>query len=282
MHGLVWYKGLILGIIQGATEFFPVSSSAHLVIAQSYLGVHDSARVLYAFDTALHFGTLIAAIIFFRWDLACLFTSWVKPWRVKLEQKAPPSPWDIPAAKKISLLIILGIIPAGLLGAVFHQFFEDLFNDTLMVALFMMITGVLIYSTRDIKNNNAGFGQMGFKQALLIGLAQVASILPGISRSGATISAGLFFKLKPETAFRFSFLMMVPLAAGSVIMDLKEFAGFPLEAVTATILGSIAAGVVGFNSLKFLLKLMEEGKFPCFAYYCWAVGGLVMLKEIFL
>ena len=167
-----------------------------------------------------------------------------------------------------------------MLTAIFYHFVEDLFADTLMVSIFMLVTGTILYATRKIGDKNVGYEKMTFKQALLIGLAQLGSILPGVSRSGTTIAAGLFLKLKPEVAFRYSFLMMIPVAGVAILFDLREFLHFPKEAWGPAILGAITAGFVGFNCLKVLFKLMAEEKFHYFAYYCWIVGGLVILKEL--
>ncbi|MDO8528014.1 MAG: undecaprenyl-diphosphate phosphatase [Deltaproteobacteria bacterium] len=281
MGGLSWFKAILLGFVQGATEFFPVSSTGHIVLVQNYLGIRDPSKTLSMFDSVLNLGTLIAAIVFFRHDLLSLLACWISPLRKKLEQKNILPCLGVATGKRLGLLLLLGIVPAGLVSAGFHQFFEDLFSDTIMVAIFLLIMGTILHSTRRIDGIGMDFGKMNFKQSLLIGLSQIFAIFPGASRSGLTISAGLFLKLNPETAFRFSFLMMIPIVAGSVIYDLREGAHFPLEEWGKAILGAIIAGVVGFFSLKMLLRLMKEGHFANFAWYCWAVGGFVILKELF-
>jgi len=178
-------------------------------------------------------------------------------------------------------LVLLGIIPAGLIGAGFHQFFEDLFSDVMMVSIFLMITGAVINVTKKIQMDGIGFEQMNFRHALLIGLAQVFSILPGISRSGSTIACGLFVKLKPEVAFRYSFLMMIFIVGGAFILEIDNFQHLELDILLAALFGAITAGIVGYYCIGMMLKLMVQGKFPLFAYYCWMVGGLVILKEMF-
>ncbi len=268
-------------MIQGATEFFPVSSSAHLVIAQNYLGVREPARTLAAFDIFLHFGTLMAAIYYFRWDLAWLFGIWIKPLREKLRAKNPPSFFEEKTAKKVGPLIILGILPAAFVGAMFHQFFEDLFSDTMMVSLLLMVTGMVIYTTKKIQGNTLGFAQMNAKQALLIGLAQIFSILPGISRSGTTIACGLFVKLKPEVAFRFSFLMIILLVASAFCLELSDLQYLEWDLLMSAICGTVTAAVAGYVCVGIMFKLMVQNKFPYFAYYCWIVGSLVLFKEMF-
>lgn len=282
MGTLTWYKGIILGLIQGATEFFPVSSSAHLVIAQSWMGIRESARVLAGFDLFLHAGTLVAAVIFFRWDLAWLFGIWVKPWRAGLRRRNPPSAVQEPQVRRLCGLLLLGILPVGIVGYFFHSFFEDLFNDTMVVALFLLITGSILNATRKAANTRIPLAGLGLKQALLVGLAQIFAVLPGISRSGVTIAAGLFARLTPEAAFRFSFLMMIPIVGGGLALKLPHLVHLRPDLVLAAVLGGVMAGVTGYFCIQLMLRWMQEGKFANFSYYCWSVGTVVLLKEMFL
>ncbi|MBI5298982.1 MAG: undecaprenyl-diphosphate phosphatase [Deltaproteobacteria bacterium] len=278
---LTWYKAIVLGFIQGATEFFPVSSSAHLVIAQNWMGIRESAQTMAAFDVSLHVGTLVAAILFFRWDLAWLIGVWIKPWRAKLKTKQIPTVVKESSARRLGGLVILGIIPVCFVGVFFHQFFEDLFSDTMMVALFLLITGAIINATRKVQNNTVLLENIIFKQALLIGIAQIFSILPGISRSGTSISAGLFVKLNPESSFRFSFFMMIPIVGGAVILELRHLSHMAPPMILSAFLGAVMAGFVGYNCIGLMLRWMRQGKFANFAYYCWTLGTLVILKEMF-
>ncbi len=286
MTDFTWIKGLILGLVQGFTEFFPISSAAHLVMAETYLGIKDSAKTLAAFDVALHLGTLVAAILFFKKDLECLIGVWFPKWRQKLE--APDSFFSTVApmvhpgnAKKLGPLIIGAVLPAALISAKFGQFFTDLFSDTIVAAVLLLITGFVIHTTRWIQSDGIGIDRIGFKQALLVGLVQIFSVLPGLSRSGITLSAGLFLKFKTELAFRFSFLMMIPLTAIGILLGIPDLLHLPQQAVIAAIFGCIVAGVTGYFCIPILLGLMRRKKFFIFAYYCWAVGVLVLLKEMF-
>ena len=286
MTDFTWIKGIILGLVQGLTEFFPVSSSAHLVIAESYLGIKDSAKTLAAFDVALHFGTLVAAILFFKKDMECLIGVWFPKWRQKLEEQqgalaVQPAMINPGNAKKMGPLIVLAILPMVFIAAKFGQFFADLFSDTIVVAILLIITGFVIHTTRRIHGDTLHVEKIGFKQSLLVGAAQIFSVLPGISRSGVTISAGLFLRFKPELAFRFSFLMMIPLAAVMLIMDIPEMLNLPLDAVIAAVFGSIVAGVTGYFCIPIMLTIMRRKKFFIFAYYCWVVGSLVLIREMF-
>ncbi|MDP2599218.1 MAG: undecaprenyl-diphosphate phosphatase [Deltaproteobacteria bacterium] len=286
MTEFTWIKGIILGLVQGVTEFFPVSSSAHLVIAESWLGIRESVKTLAAFDVALHFGTLVAAIFFFKKDLECLFGVWFPKWRQKLEGEQDVSAAHPPMvhtgnAKKMGPLIILGVLPAGFITAKFGPFFSDIFSDTIVVAILLIITGFVISTTRRIHGDTLNVEKIGFKQALLVGLAQIFSVLPGISRSGVTISTGLFLRFKPELAFRFSFLMMIPLTAVTLIMDIPKILNLPPGAILAAVFGSIVAGVSGYFCIPILLEIVRRKKFFFFSYYCWAAGTLVLIKEMF-
>lgn len=286
MSDFTWIKGIILGLVQGLTEFFPISSSAHLVIAESYLGIKDSAKTLAAFDVALHLGTLVAAIFFFKKDLECLLGVWFPKWRQKIEEKVSvsmmdPSLINLGNAKKMGFLITIAVLPAALVSAKFGQFFADIFSDTIVVAVLLIITGFMIHTTRWIQSDGVGAVRIGFKQALLIGLAQIFFILPGFSRSGITISTGLFLKFKPELAFRFSFLVMIPFVAIAIILDSPKLIHLPPQAIIAAFFGAIVAGVTGYFCIPILRELMHRKTFFIFAYYCWVVGTLVLIKEMF-
>lgn len=261
MSGVPLWKAVFLGALQGATEFLPVSSSAHLVIFQQWLGLGREGAFLMAFDVALHFGTLCALAVVFWRDLIWIFQA--------------------AEGRKLGLWLIIATVPAAAIGILFKGFFETLFGDAIPAAFFLTVTGLILWLTRKAPEPSIRFSNMGQKEAWLVGLAQAVAILPGISRSGATIAAGLFLKMHPEAAVRFSFLMAVPAILGASVLEAHKFASLELSILLPVLLGTLTAFGVGYLSIRWMLKIIAGKKLPQFAWYCWGLGGLVLIKELF-
>jgi undecaprenyl-diphosphatase len=267
-------EALILGIVQGLTEFLPVSSSAHLVLVPDLLG-WDSPSV--SFDLVLHLGSMVAVIAYFWRDILEIIKAFFEKGEAAVVKR------------RVGLFLILGTIPAAVIGALFQKKFEEFFVEPAWVAFFLIITGVLLVASEKVSGDRAihgrGVAQMKVSDALAIGLTQAVSILPGISRSGSTISAGLFLGLKRETAARYSFLLSVPIIAGAAIFKMRHGFGGDGEGAdgetTATlIVGFIAAAISGFAAVKFLLNYVRTHSLAVFAIYCWVVGGGVLVSKL--
>jgi undecaprenyl-diphosphatase len=268
-------QAIIIGIVQGLTEFLPVSSSAHLVFVPYLLGTESNL----AFDTLLHIGTLVAVVIYFWRDLLNMIKSFFS------------SLMDLPRGqfkkglkedqfKKLAWLVIIGTIPAGLAGVLFKDFFEGLFSNIAAVAFFLLITGFLLYFSEMVSrkvSNKTSLKEMSIKSSLLIGVAQACSIAPGISRSGATISTGLFLGLERELAARFSFLLSIPAILGAALVQVKDITSILDLSTGAAIAGFIAAIITGYLAIKIVLKLISEKNLLIFAYYCWIVGIVTLI-----
>ncbi|NYZ75600.1 undecaprenyl-diphosphate phosphatase [Candidatus Micrarchaeota archaeon] len=243
-------QALLLGLVQGITEWLPVSSSAHLVITRQLLGIAASA----AFDVALHAGTLLAVIAVF--------------WKEFLEMLQAVIRLDFKShAGKTALLIVLATIPAAVVGVLFNDFFESLFSNLAAVGTALLFTAILLYAA----SKTSGQKEVGSKQAAVIGIAQAAAIAPGISRSGATIAAGMLAGVDKNKAARFSFLLSVPITLGAALFEIRKASLLELDPL-ATMAGIAVAAAVGYASIKLLLKLVKESKLQWFAYYCWLVG----------
>ena len=272
MGGLSITKAAILGVIQGATEFLPVSSSGHLVIAQVLLGVRLEDGGLLAFDVFLHFGTLLAVVAVFWRDIVFILRSFTHPLATKgatVEEKCGLTDRQ---ARRLGFMLILGTIPAVIIGLSLHDFFERLVSRPLFAAAMLLITGAILWFTRWAKGRGINMPGMRWWHALVIGLAQAAAIIPGISRSGSTIATGMYLGLDRDLAARFSFLLAVPVIAGATALKLGDLASLSPDILVATILGTGVAAVVGFVCIKWMLSLIRRGCFSWFAYYCWAVG----------
>ena len=203
-------QGIIIGIVQGLTEFLPVSSSAHLVFIQKILGVQSSL----AFDTFLHLGTLIAVMWFFRYDIYKMILSWLSSIRDILSGRFREGFYSDPY-KRLAWYVILATIPVGIVGVLFEDSVDSLFAGALYVpAFFLFVTGTILYLSQRMTSGEINYNTITKKEALFMGLGQACAILPGLSRSGTTIAAGLTIGLNKEFAAKFSFILSIPAIAG--------------------------------------------------------------------
>jgi undecaprenyl-diphosphatase len=263
---------VILGLVQGLTEFLPVSSSGHLVLGQHLLNVQNPQML--SFDVYVHFGTLISVCIIFRKDIVAMVLSLWKALHTGTWKQA----YETNEYVRLSLAIIVGSIPAAIIGLKYHDQIAEAFRDPKLVAVNLVITGLLLFLTRFPKPLEGK--RLGLVAGFIIGIAQSVAILPGISRSGSTISTAMFLRLSPGMAARFSFLLSIPVIAGAALLETKTVVRQGMESGFGPfILGLIAAAVAGYFSIKLLLRLIESGKFSWFAFYCFALGiaGIVFI-----
>ncbi len=254
---------VLLGLLQGLTEFLPISSSGHLVLAQSLVPGFSQPGVL--FDVALHLGTLVAVCVYFWQDLRAMFLS-----LFSAEHEGAV------ASRRLLWLLIVGSVPTAAIGVLFRKQFEAMFHDVSGAGVWFIITGILLFLTDKVSTPGRGLAAMGLFDAFVIGIAQGLSIIPALSRSGATIAAGVFLGLERTLLVHYSFLLSIPAIAGAFVLEMVAHRhhmsqGFdPL----AYGLGTLAAGIVGYWSIAVLLNMTRSRRLSVFAYYCWAVGGL--------
>ena len=268
-------EAVFLGIVQGLTEFLPVSSSGHLVIAQHYLPNFHQPGVL--FDVLLHLGTLLAVIIYFRQEVFSIGSSLLP------RPKRDLSPQEETARKvhrNLAFFILLGSLPAAGIGLGFEEQIIRLFSSILMVGAMLIVTGTVLLLAEIIPRRTSGKKQVGIGDAIIIGLAQAASIIPGISRSGSTIAAALLRGIEGESAVRFSFLLSIPAILGAVVLNLKNLDQIPSGETWAYIAGTVTALIVGLASLWVLKEMVRLRKLKFFAYYCWVVGAAVLVINL--
>ncbi|MBN2828683.1 MAG: undecaprenyl-diphosphate phosphatase [Candidatus Cloacimonetes bacterium] len=255
-------KSLVLGIIQGLTEFLPISSSGHLVLSEHFLKVQTSDT---SFEVFLHLGSLLAVIIFFRKDIVGLITS-------ILPIKNPKYPEDQINNRKIVFYMIVSTIVTGVIGFLFRDFFEKLFQNPILVAIMLSITGLIIYLSDTIRLERVHSADMGVWRAFIIGLGQSFAILPGISRSGTTISVSLFTGVKRSEAARYSFLLSIPAILGAAVLNLDAFRALDKSMLISYAIGGMGAFVSGYLVIAALLKIIRNRKLKYFAFYCWIVS----------
>jgi undecaprenyl-diphosphatase len=248
-------NAFFLGIIQGLTEWLPISSSGHLVIFQQMIGL----KVPLLFDVMLHFGTLLAVIVFFWKDIVKIIKSFLL-FDFKSEQG------------KLITYIVIGTLPVAFVGYFFHDFIETLFSDLMTVGISLIVTGLILFPTRNLK----GRRRLGLSDSIFIGISQMFALIPGLSRSGITISTGLFRGIDKESVFRFSFLLSIPAILGASLLELlrNPVTEASFEPLFVCI---ITSAIVGYLSLRFLHTLLKQGKLYYFSFYCFIVGLLVLI-----
>jgi len=264
-------QALVLGIVQGATEFVPISSSGHLVLVPWLLNWPEPGL---AFDTIVHWGTLVAVLAFFWRDFAALARAWARSLMERNPSgRASGRSLDQTEAK-LAWLIIVGTLPAALIGYLWQDFFESLFSSPSRVATLLLVTGAILAVSERLGKRQRSLGDLNWLDSVLIGLAQSLAIAPGISRSGATIAMGLLRGVKREAAARFSFLLATPIIFGAGLLQLLKL--FQSGAVGAQLLplviGFLAAAISGYLCIKFLLAYLQRGRLYVFAIYCWLAG----------
>lgn len=259
---------IILGIIQGATEFIPVSSSAHLLLVPWLLQWKEKPSL--GFDIVLHLGTLTAVLIYFRKD-------WLAMAKSALRQLTKRDSSD-PNLKLLGLLI-LGTIPAAVIGGLFEGFFERVFESPLVASTMLFVTAGLLFAGERLGRQDRNLEEATWMDSLTIGLAQAVAIFPGISRSGATISAGRLRDLKRDSAARFSFLLSAPIILGTGVVHIVELTqtGVSSSELLMMVVGFIAALLSGYLVIRWLLGYLRTRSTAVFSVYCVAAGALCLI-----
>ncbi|HOK72291.1 MAG TPA: undecaprenyl-diphosphate phosphatase [Methanothermobacter sp.] len=279
MSSLDAIQAIILGVVQGATEFLPISSSAHLVIVPYLIGLDYSDL---AFDTLLHIATLVGVIGYFRVEvmdiLRGFFSSLLDIPRGIFREEIENEP-----IKRLSWFLIIGSVPAGLMGVFFKDFFEGLFNNLLAVGSLLIVTGFILWGSEILYRRfprKRLFDNMRVTDVLLVGFAQGFAIMPGISRSGATIATGLSLGFEREFIARYSFLLSIPAILGASLVQLKDIMGVFHFETQSFVLGFIAAAISGYLAIKYFLKFIRTKNLVLFSLYCWIVGGLTVIISL--
>ncbi len=272
-----FHQGIILGIIQGLTEFLPVSSSGHLVLGQIFFGITQSQL---AFDISVHMGTLLAVIVVYSNDISAMLVSLFRFISKLVFFKPCSYLFKEDKNLKMAGLIVIGSVPTALIGLIIKQFEHFLFSSEVLVGFMLILTGTILWISRNYYSAENNKKELSIKQSLIIGVIQGLAVIPGISRSGSTIAVGMFTGLDRYTAAKFSFLLSIPAIVGAQILSLKDIIQDGLAINPVTIYATIASFITGLIALKLLLKLVHSGKFHLFAPYCWLVGALVLISKV--
>ena len=261
------FKAVVLGIIQGTTEFIPVSSTAHLRIIPALLGWKDIGA---AYTAVMQIGTLIATLIYFREDIISLTSGFLHSLKKKDFNSNPDS--------RIFILIILGTIPIGLCGLFLKKFIEGDARGLYVISAALIILAVILFIAEKVSSKNKDFSQITIKDGIFIGFAQALALIPGSSRSGVTITAGLFAGLKREAVERYSFLLSIPAIALSGLYELyKERAVLLNENLISLSVATIVSGIVGYYSIAFLITYLKTKSNLVFIIYRIALGIIILI-----
>ena len=254
---------LILAIIQGVTEWLPISSSGHLVIAQKYL----SLSLPVFFDVALHVGSLLVVLIVFRNEIFKILGA-VAHFDSKSEEG------------KLLFYIVLGSVPIAIIGVVFKTMFESFFDNLMITGVALLIMGIFLFISERREDPNRKLNHL---DSVMIGIAQAVALIPGISRSGITITTGLLRRVERQAAFTFSFLLFIPAVVGATVVTVAEAPDLTATGVdyATMLLGLVTTMIVGYFSIRLLRKVVLTGRFHLFAYYCWILGIIVLLTQVF-
>jgi len=260
-------EALILGIIQGITEFLPVSSSGHLQIGAAILGIESTDNLL--FTIIVHGATVLSTIIVFWKEIVSIFKGLFK---FKLNEET-----------KLVIYIIISMIPVGIVGVFFESKLEAFFDGQIVfVASMLMLTGFLLLATNFLKAKNTS-GNLSYTKSSIIGIVQAIAVLPGISRSGATIATALILGVDKEKATRFSFLMVIPPILGATLLKVKDLIEQPIVhnqiSNAALAVGFVAALIFGIAACKWMINIVKKGSLVYFAYYCFMVSTITLISQ---
>jgi len=268
-------QAIILGVIQGLTEFFPVSSSGHLVIFQQMMGLKESVLM---FDISLHVGTLAAIVIYFFNDILSILKSVIRSVLSLFRGESGPVSSKEASDIKMAWLIIAGSLPTAVIGFGFHLISDVIFSSLFIVGTSLMITGGVLLGTRWVNQEEKPGSGFSIKQALLIGIIQGLAVIPGVSRSGSTISTALFIGVNRDSAIRYSFLLSIPAILGALVLQvLSDASGSGNVSSGVMAIGLVTSLIVGYAALSLLVKMVQKGHLYFFTPYCFVLGGIVLI-----
>ena len=249
------FDAIMLGSIQGITEFLPISSSGHLVIAQSLLGIELPGNII---EVVTHLGTLLSVIIIYREEIIKILLGFKEP-----------------LTKKYIIFLVIGTIPAAVIGVGAKTFITEFFESIKLVSVSLIFTGLILFLSNMIKTKKSS---ISINKSLLIGLSQALAIIPGISRSGMTITIGTLLGLNPKDAAKFSFLLAIPIISGAGLITAIDLVDQPTQISYNILFAALVSSfIVGYISLKWLLGILESGKLHFFGYYCTSLGIITLM-----
>ena len=268
---------ILLGLVQGVTEFLPISSSGHLAIARNLLNMEGAGSIPEFFDVLLHLGTLIAVFAAYWGDIRDMVVEFFRGIG-DLAHHSTPTP--VPPARRLILLIIVGTLPLFAVLPI-RKTVQGLGDNMYFVGAALIFTGFLLFLCDRVRRGRKTERSATWLDALLVGVGQAVATLPGVSRSGMTITAGCFVGYERRFAVRFSFLLSIPAVLGANILSIKDAVqvGIVGAEVPMYLVGVAVAAVTGYLCIRLLKYIADKGRFGAFAYYCWAAGVLTLVLQ---
>lgn len=273
-------SSIFLGLIQGVAEFLPISSSGHLSLFQHFFGLVSSEESLF-FDVLLHLGTLIAIFVYYWKDIVALCKQFVQLVRCLFSKQKRKAMKQLPPDGRLILMILVATLPLFVVLPIKDKV-ESLYGNTIFVGAALVVTGCVLFFSDRMSRGKKGPKSATMLDALLVGVGQAVAVVPGLSRSGATISAGMMRGFHRRFAVRFSFLLSIPAVLGANILSIGEAVrqGIDVSQLPAYIVGTLVAAVSGFFAIRLVNMLTDKGKFGSFAYYCWGIGAAAVLASL--
>ena len=273
-HGgitLTYLLSILMGIIQGVAEFLPISSSGHLALFQTFFGMETVEEKYMFFTVLLHFGTLISVCVVYWRDIADMIREFFLGIAALVGRK--DTGVTPPPARRMVMLIIIATLPLFVM-VLLQDAINQLFSNSIMVSCALIVTGFILFFSDRLAKGHKTARNATVADALIVGCGQALAVIPGLSRSGTTISVGMLRGFDRAFAVRFSFLLSLPAILGANVLEIKDAveAGFPMEELPMYLVGVAVAAVVGYFAIRMVKSLADKGKFGKFAYYCWAVG----------
>ena len=256
--GMSILEAVVLGLVQGLGEFLPISSSAHLILAPWIFGWRDPGLSL---DVSLHLGTLVAVLAYFWQD-------WIILAREGLSGRSTP-------AGRMFWYLVVATVPGAAFGFLFEDYISTIFRNPLLIAVMLILMGVILYLADRLAPSIKGMDRVGWKESILIGISQALALIPGVSRSGITMTAGRLLGLDRETTARFSFLLSTPIIVGAGLLQVKHLT--PADLTIPFVAGVAISAAVGYLAIKFLLRFLVSNNFAIFAFYRFILGSAVII-----
>jgi undecaprenyl-diphosphatase len=277
---MTFWMALVLGLVQGVAEFLPISSSGHLSLLQHFFGMEEPDAL---YNILLHFATLVAVCVVYWRDIADMIVEFFQGAAALLGRGERREGGKPPEGRRLVLLVILGTLPLFLVLP-FDDLVEGMGANPTFVALMLLLTGCVLFLSDHYAGGRKTVRTATVKDALLVGLAQGMATIPGLSRSGTTISAGMALGFDRNFAVRYSFLLSLPAVLGATLLKVVKVAAsgeVDIKLLPMYLCGMVVAGVVGYFAISLVKLLADKGKFGKFAFYCWIVGGIALIASLF-
>lgn len=275
---LTLWMAILLGLVQGVAEFLPISSSGHLTLLQHFFGMEEVDNL---YNILLHFATLIAVCIAYRRDIGEMILEFFRGVAALFSKRGAREAGRPPEARRLVMMVIVGTLPLFVVLPI-EGLVEGLGNHPAVVALMLLVTGCILFLSDRLARGTKNVRTATVKDALLVGVAQGIATIPGLSRSGTTISAGMMLGFDRKFAVRYSFLLSLPAVLGATLLQVVQAIGdesIDLSLLPKYLVGMVVAGVVGYFAIQLVKMLADKGKFGKFAYYCWIVGAVALVAS---